>query len=68
MPTADTIFHKLSVVNPGFASHPIVWTEFHLRVVNCTFNHITDNVLLRAPEDKDRTAAAENLRQDTRQV
>ncbi|RFN46899.1 hypothetical protein FIE12Z_8832 [Fusarium flagelliforme] len=61
MLTADTTFHDLSVVNPGFATHPITWTEFHLRVVDCTFNQITDNVLLQAPEDKARTASAEKV-------
>ncbi|KAJ4007774.1 hypothetical protein NW766_009577 [Fusarium irregulare] len=61
MSMADTTFHDLSVVNPGSATHPMTWTEFHLGVVNCTFNQITDNVLPRAPEDKARTESAQKL-------
>lgn len=61
MSIGDTTFHDLSILNPGFATHPITWTELRLRVVNCTFCQITDNVFLRAPEDKARTEHAEKL-------
>ena len=29
--------HELSVRNPWFATHPLLWTERHLQLVNCTF-------------------------------
>jgi hypothetical protein len=61
MSAADMSFHDLSVINPGVAAHPITWTDFHLRTMNCIFNQIIDNVLFRASEDKARTATVKKL-------
>lgn len=32
--------HELSVRNPWFATHPLLWTERHLQLVNCTFQQL----------------------------
>ncbi|RBR26978.1 uncharacterized protein FIESC28_00246 [Fusarium coffeatum] len=32
--------HELSVRNPWFPTHPLLWTERHLQLVNCTFQQL----------------------------
>ncbi|KAJ4024959.1 hypothetical protein NW752_002413 [Fusarium irregulare] len=32
--------HELSVRNPWFATHPLLWTERHLQLVNCTIQQL----------------------------
>ncbi|KAL4721764.1 hypothetical protein ACLX1H_011258 [Fusarium chlamydosporum] len=61
MSPAKTSLHDLSVENPGFAVHPFFWTASHLRLVNCRFEQVNDNLLTEASQNETLTGYAEKL-------
>lgn len=63
-PTPKSL-HRLSIDNPWFAVHPLLWTSQHLRLLHCYFQHL-DSVITTSSSpssvaDKDLTLHSRRL-------